>query len=454
MTAPAGARWAGQGGSGLALLPWRVRSLYRSAYPADTNDGLLWGGRGLSAGTTAGVDLTVGPLVIAVSPEVVWSQNRAFALPETKPGWSPWADPWSTPGADHYLRAGVGADGRVGPGDSFVELNAASLRAGVSTERLWWGPARRYALLFSGTAQGFPHAFLETSRPLSLGPGAISAGAFVGRLEESSWFDADESNDRRRISAGRMAWEVGFVPGLELAAFAVRHEPWERGSGTGEATHLGTVAARMALPDEGIEVYAEVGRGDLFVNGTAGVSDRRYAQVYMMGFSRADTTAGGTAWRLWGELVKQAMELPQPRSGTPDSAYVGPPVPQGHTHGGQFLGTWTGPGSNAQAMGLDFPGLRGAWGVFAERVRRDDDTYYRVHHRDYGFRGHDLEWTLGARGTRDVGLGAAGILRAHLESGVSRRKNRSFVGLDGGRNWSFVREWNARADLVLTWYPR
>lgn len=444
---------AGGGPGRFSLAPAPVESVasYRSAYPEDRNDGLLWEGRGASASLSAGVVSRLGPLTVAVSPEVAWSRNRAFVLPDSTPvGWSPYADPWGAPGLDAYLRPGADPLWAVGPGDSYVELGAGPVRAGLSTERIWWGPARRYALLFSGTAAGFPHVYAETASPVALGSGGVSLHALAGRLDESEWFDADEGNDLRLLTAAQASWRLGFVPGLEVAVSAVRHEPWERDGGSRTS---GTLSFRASFPDAGIEAYGEIGRGDLFVNGQAGASDTRHAQVYALGFTRSDTTASGRPWRVWGELTRQALELPQPASGPPDSAYVGAAALQGHTYRGQLLGAWIGPGSNAQIIGLDLPGERIAWGVFAERVRRDDDTFFRIHYPHYGFRGHDLQWTLAARAARDLTVGRAGTLRAHAEGGVSRRKNRSFVGLDGGLNWTLVREWNVWTDLTLSWYP-
>ena len=210
---------------------------------------------------------------------------------------------------------------------------------------------------------------------------------------------------------------------------------------------------RLFFPDEGIEAYGEVGRGELFTNGIRGVTDAGHAQIYTLGMTRSDISPGGVQWRFWGELTKQALELPQPAASGPALSLRSPTVPHGHTHRGQLLGSWIGPGSNAQIVGLDFPGDEGALGFFAERVRRDDDTYYRVHQQYYGFHAHDLEWTLGARGARQLALGVAGTVQLHLEGGISRRKNRSFVGLDGGRSWTWVREWNRWADLRLMWIP-
>lgn len=463
--------WWRVGAVRVRALPVAWLASSRSGYPSDANNGAHWAGRGLSTSLSAGMEVQWSYLRFAFAPHVGWSGNRSFELPDsTPPGWSSFADPWGVPGLDRYLRPGPNAVAFLDAGDSYLEVDGGYVRGGLSTERFWWGPARRYPLLFSGTGPGFPHAFAETSEPLALGSGDVTLRLVGGHLRESGWFDADAGNDRRLVAAAQAAWRVGFVPGLEVALSVVRHEPlsggelgvrpWFQlftGDPSGEdperrGSTLATASFRISFPEEGVEAYGEVGRGDLFVNALEGVSETRHAMVYTLGMTRSDTTRSGTPWRFWGEVTKQALELPQP-GGSPQTAYrSGSSLPHGHTHRGQLLGTWIGPGSNAQTVGLDFPGGPVPWGVFAERIRRDDDTYYRVWQANYGFLGHDLEWTLGARGARIFAVAPLGSLRVSLDGGISRRKNRSFIGLDGV-NWTFRREWNRWADLRVMWVP-
>lgn len=190
------------------------------------------------------------------------------------------------------------------------------------------------------------------------------------------------------------------------------------------------------------------------MNPVPGVSDTRLAQIYMLGLSKASLDDRGAGWRFSGEVVRQSMELPQP-DGQPTPLPAG--RRQGHTHDGALLGAWIGPGSNAQYIAIDRLDPARQFGFFAERVRRDDDTYWRVHAPAYGFRGHDVEWTLGARAGGWLDLPAVeaitGPLALSVEGAMSRRKNRNFVRLDGGRTWEFLREWNYWVDLKLTVNP-
>ena len=461
----------------LAPLPLRSVASFRSAYPADRNNGVQWAGRGLSSTLSGGFRVLLGNVVLAAEPEIVWTQNRAFVLPDTTtPGLSGFSYPWGNGRLDRFTRPGSGQNLEFDLGNSFLELGIGSLSVGVSNEALWWGPARRYPLLFSATSGGFPHTYVETSRPLDTKLGAFTGRLLWGRLQESPWWDADPTNNRTLLGAFQLGWRIDFVPGLELAYSVVRHEPLVGGdlnpgqiaqlfTGDPEAEDparrgmpMGTLSVRFGFPDEGFEAYAEVGRGEGFLNPVPAVSDTRHSLVYVLGFARTDTTSSGGRWRVSGELVRQAMELPQPSLPGPDTdptSYAPRRLGHGHTDGGQLLGTWIGPGSNAQFVAMDWLRATHSFGFFAERARRDDDTYFRVHAFDHGFRGHDLEWTLGLRGGATLGFGQPlGSVSLGAEVAISRRKNRDFLGLLHAESRVFLREWNASADVYLAWNPR
>ncbi len=459
---------------GIRPLPWSSVTSFRSGYPIDRNNGAIWAGRGLSAGVTSGAQGRWGPIRLSIQPLIHANENRSFPVPDTAvTGRSSLAYPWAFGDLDWYLRPGGGRQWALDLGDSFVQADMGPLRAGVSAERLWWGPARRYPLLFSGSAQGFPHVYVGTERDAATYLGKFSGEILWGRLGESDWFDADPRNDLRLLSALQIRWIPEFVPGLEVSYSLARHEPLPdrrlqarqlldlvTGDPQGEplgqrGVPMGSVAFRLGLPDDGVEVYAEIGRGEGFLVPDPGVSDTGHSQIFVMGFARTDTTASGGKWRLAGEVVAQALELPQPRRDPAENRPLDPPV-HGHTNRGQLLGAYVGPGSNAQYLAFDRIDPAWTWGFFLERVRRDDDTYFRTLSTNYGFRGHDVEWTIGARagGWSDFSPleRLIGPLAGGAEIGLSRRKNRNFTGLLQG-DWIFLREWNAWADLYLSWDP-
>jgi hypothetical protein len=405
-----------------------------------------------------------------LEPDVVWAQNLFFVLPDTTtPGFSRYAYSWGNGRLDRFMRPGSGSKLAFDPGSSFIEVTAGPFVSGVSTEPLWWGAARRYPLLFSGSSGGFPHLYAETEGFIESPLGGLSTQILWGILSESDWYDSDSTNNQTLLGALQIQWKINFIPGLEVVYSMAHHEPLLNGDLelvqlsqliTGDpqeeevqkkGTPMGTLGFRFALPQAGFEAYAEIGWGDGFLNPLPRVSDTSSHHIYMLGFARTDTTTSGNRWRLSGEIIKQTMGLPQPSEiPSTESHFTPRRVGHGHTHRGQLLGASIGPGSNAQYLALDWLGSKQTLGIFAERTRRDDDTYVRIHAFDYGFRGHDLEWTVGIRAGRSLAIGP-GWLSLGTEVGISRRKNRDFVGLDHGNNRVFLREWNVLADLYLRW---
>src|SRR5690606_33528795 len=120
------------------------------------------------------------------------------------------------------------------------------------------------------------------------------------------------------------------------------------------------------------------------------------------------------------------------------SMYTHSAVRQGHTHRGQILGAAVGPGSDAQTLGFDHIRQRSRAGIFIERTRYDDDTYYRYFSRRYGEARHQVELTIGGNYLHRLGA-------FEVEGGVnwSMRYDRDFMALvvadppkDVQHNWN------------------
>ena len=151
-------------------------------------------------------------------------------------------------------------------------------------------------------------------------------------------------------------------------------------------------------------------------------------------------------WRLRWELLHLGRSDPQSRR-PQASFYTHSRMRQGHTHMGQLLGAAVGPGSNAQFLSIDALSDSRMIGGYLERIRRDDDAYEMRFARDYGFSGHDVELTAGLHGLEEVGP-----VTVQWDAGISRRKNRNFIGLDGV-SFDFLRETNAALNLTAWWAP-
>lgn len=219
----------------IAPLPFEFASTFRSGYPLDRGNGALWSGRGIGFALTGGATTTFSRATIALAPVLTFTQNRTFPLPDqVLPGQPRGAYPWAPAGLDWPLRRGAGPRWDLFLGDSYVDVPFTAVTttasAGISSERLWWGPARRFPLLFGANGPGFVHAYVRTTSPVRTYAGDFTGELLWGRATESDWFDGRVSNDHRLLGAFQIGWSYeDYLPGLELSMSVVRHDPLDGG---------------------------------------------------------------------------------------------------------------------------------------------------------------------------------------------------------------------------------
>ncbi len=178
-----------------------------------------------------------------------------------------------------------------------------------------------------------------------------------------------------------------------------------------------SVVGRWVLPRSGFEVYVEWARGDFNGNFRDFALEPDRSRTYTFGLQKALHSQDGI-FRLRAEFTTLGRSATfQVRSN--GTMYTHSLVRQGYTHRGQMLGAAIGPGGQSQYLGIDRYTEAGRWGVFIERVRFNDDYYFR----NFTDRlSHDVEFTMGATFLRFVGdLDIGGSLE------LSRRLNWNFV---------------------------
>lgn len=453
----------------IRLLPSIVRFHLNSAYPRGGNDGELWQGRGISQRLQAGFAVHAGPVSAAFAPAIAYQQNRAFAFPYADlAGYSRFAYGIRGGSIDWPVRFGGEPFWTFHPGQSYVRVDAYGAAAGVSTANMWWGPARRYPILMSNTAPGFPHFFLGTSRPVDIWIGRLEAEASWGVLHESRYFDADAFNDRRLFAGIVVTLEPRLLPGLYLGASRVEISTippqgigiWEalskpyRGlqenpSGVEPGTAddgLLSAFGRWVFPASGVEVYFEWAREDHWLDLNDLLTEPDHSQAYTLGLQHIQPL-GDRMLRLATEWIHLEGAITSRSYRGLVSFYVHGGVHQGYTERGQLLGAFVGPGSDAQYAEIELGDGTSATGVVLERIRYDTDAYHARWAQNYGFHGHDLELSAGLHHKRtfhDLSVDAALL--------VSRRRNRNFTGLDGS-TWDFLHETNLGLDLQVSWRP-
>ncbi|HYW06060.1 MAG TPA: capsule assembly Wzi family protein [Longimicrobium sp.] len=419
----------------------RARTVYNSGLPFSQNEGTLWAGRGAGAVLTAGARARVGRVTLTLAPEMVAQQNSDFqTVSPAAPAFpvSRWASPFHVAGytADVPLRFGNESSFALTAGQSSLVVDAGPAAVGVATESQWWGPGIRNALVMSTNAPGFTHAFVRTSAPLRTRVGEFEGKWVLGSLGESDYFDERTANDARSLSGVVVAWRPRWEPSLTLGATRVVYAQTKRKSWVPlhaldafartreRADQLFGFFGRWVFAPAGVEVYGEWARQRGLASPSHWLAEEGEPWAYTLGLQWARPTAPGGAFRLQAEasdLEKGAVE----RGNLPvQSYYTSDRVAQGYTHRGRAIGAAIGPGGSSQWGAADYLGARWEMGVFANRIRWENDAFYGTIRPLAS--SHDVSMLLGLR----AGMRARRYtVRAELSS--ARRYNYLFQSGNG-----------------------
>ncbi len=443
------------------LIPAQLRTIVNSAYPIDRANGALRGSKGVSTGVSAGFAVRYGPLTVQAVPFVGYETNSNLQVFDTVfSNRSVFSHPWLGHGIDLPQRFGDEPFGVMDAGESYARVNFGPIGAGVSNEILTWGAARRYPILLGDAAPGFRHFFIGSSSPLDVWIGHLDLQFFSAALRESKYFNQDSSDDGRRLSGIVAGFSPGGVRGLTVGVAGLIQvdedsdqslldllsNPLNFGDNP-EGNGLPSFFFRWAMEEAGFELYAEWARDDGAQDIEDFLLEIDHASAWTAGFHKTTEVSAGMV-RLGFEMTDIKNRDTVVHGRVDLNFFTHNAVSQGHTHEGQLLGAWTGPGSDAQFLEIDLFRERTRWGVFTERVRRADATFEDRVAFDYGFRGHDVEFVGGVRASA-----AMGTWLVDAAASLSHRKNRSFIGLDG-ENFDFLRENNFFLDVTLSWWPR
>jgi len=451
-----------------------IDATWNSQIPFSIDDGSLWAGRGVSSRLTAGLRANLGPLRVLLAPELMHSENRAFpVLPSGIPGRSDYAALYHDGPVSIDLPSRFGADPftvtDLGQSALWASIGAADV--GAATENQWWGPGIQNGLVMSDNAPGIPHAFVRTNRPLHTEVGDFEAKLIAGGLTESLYFDHDASNDRRSISGAVATFAPAVEPTLSVGAARVVYGPapqagdvashaldalfrWSTtrpdSTHTGAATfdQLFSLFARWVFPENGFEVYGEWARMLPPSSLRQLLVDPQYTRGYTVGIQAAGHVQRDALLRVQAE-ASFLDQTPSTVEADTLTFYTSRDVPQGYTQRGQVIGAAIGPGGSSQFLAVDY--MPRAWdvGIFAQRIRWDEDVYY-TQATGFAYFSHDVTALAGIRGTLRA-LGA----ELHGEYSVAARVNFLFQNAQGGfgperandfRNAS-LRLWFSRSSL-------
>lgn len=417
--------------------------------PFGLNSGGLWAGRGISARLSGGFQFDFSRFHALVIPEITRSANLGFPLiGDTTGVRSAYALPFyaGPRSIDLPERFGDRPLTRIAPGQSAAWMTAGAVDVGASTENQWWGPAVQNALVMSNNAEGIPSVFVRAHEPVTTRIGAFDAKAIFGELTESLYFDDNASNDRRSISGMVATYSPSAAPNLTVGLTRVvyaAHPPgssltshaldaltrWStvRGDSTSNrgVDQLYSMFGRWVFPASGVEIYGEWARILPPVSLRDWLVAPQYTLGYTVGMQLARPLTHGTTVRFQTEVTNLEQTSPT-LAGDTLTVYTSRAVAQGYTQRGKTIGAAIGPGGSSQMAGLDF--MRSRWdaGLFAERIRSNDDVYY-LQPTGFSFFSQDVTVLGGLRGTFRHGRS-----ELHAEFSWQQRLNFLFQNLRGG----------------------
>lgn len=372
-------------GRGISVGPVGANAAVNSGFPYGGNDGAVWAGRGLTVSANASLTARLGPLLLTLAPVAFISTNAAFPLLDNgESGSLAFNDGLFPTTVDRPQRFGDGAYGRGDVGGSEIRLDTRLVTVGFGTAPMSWGPAMEYPFLVGTNAAGFPHAFLGTGGPVSIGVGMLHARAIWGKLSQSSFspvtgadrYVSPTEPGRTRLMAGMMfIFAPRLIPNLEFGLGRFVHipypisgidgsflrRPWPRflkknvygPAETREVDNendLASVFARWTFPGAGFELYGEHGHDDWYHDLRDLVQEPEHNRSYMLGAQKVFTRSPTRMSALRAELINhQKPPLGRDRPGQ-GIIYTHTSLRQGHTQRGQLIGSSAGVGAAAGSV--------------------------------------------------------------------------------------------------------
>jgi len=375
---------------------------YNSHAPLGQNDSLLWQGRGLNTYFSSGIRFSSYGFEATFKPEFSFSQNLAFdTVPSAynSEGYAGRADRYG-----YYGVSSIDAPQRFGDdpfwdwswGDSELRYSWRKLTLGFGTQHIWLGPSRVNPLLLSNNAQPYPKLDVglkpTTIEPYGYNLGVIEVRAFWGKLDESSYFDLDSSNDSNLLTGFTLSYSPPFLQKLTIGFHRVMLSKWEDRSassiltlawpfmdndaGFDEQDQRASLTIDYLIESAGFEMYLEWAKNDYSSNLESLLRYPFHAHAFTVG-ARKSLRLGDNGLR--GELAVEVTSIEMSQDfqfSWPSTFYAHHIITQGHTNGGQWLGAGIGTGGNSQFLSFTVYHPSGFHRFFAQRVNPDNDYLY------------------------------------------------------------------------------
>ena len=370
-------------------LPFQHLTQFNATRPLAYADGALIPARGWQFYYTMGAELRSKHFLLRINPEYSWAFNANFQgypsdhYPIVWKYYYNWLNRIDQPemfSAQPYYK--------IRPGQSRAQVMIKGLALGVSTENRWWGPGRFNALTLTNNAPGFFHYTFHTDKPLRTPVGTWEWQViWGGRLANSNELPPDfnrtydnrrlyvpKENSSRRFSGAVISWQPRWTKGLFIGVDMARIDYAEKRSL--RPAKMGSLFARLTLPQERAELYFQYGRSDKFASPINILQDT-IPRGYLAGMRKLFPIKASTASFLQFGIEITQLQVPNPSLiRQARSWYTDDLIRHGFTNQGQVLGAPIGPGSNAQRLDISWVKNKARVGIELERWLHNADFYY------------------------------------------------------------------------------
>ena len=393
------------------LTPISILSQHNSDLTFGINDGAMIPNKGWQTLYRLGFFAPFGKFSVQIQPEFIIAQNQEFiGMPLDAPAVVYFYYEYLNR-IDMPEQMGERPYKKFLPGQSSIRFNPGDFSIGISTENLWWGPARRSSLLLSNNAPGFTHLTLNTRKPIKTPIGHFESQVIAGLLNSTvyamphqdmlwqrspAYVPKRESSDRY-LSGLILTYQPKWVPGLSIGYASTNHMyqadmdelkdylPIFNGEKKNANVFNPKREQRQQFSSGFFRWLSQEGHFEFYGEyGTNGNSRRLKDFLITPERNRGFTFGFSNLFNL--EKPEQYIQLSAEMTQTGQTIregirnletwYIHDHVRHGYTHQGQVLGMGYGPAANVNWMEVAWVKNFNRIGFQFERIVYNNDFYY------------------------------------------------------------------------------
>ena len=401
-------------GKGLfRVMPAIIRSQYNSKLAFGANDGPMIPNAGIQAILSGGIYYEYGNWSIQFQPELLVAQNKDYeGFPSEHDGstikeYYEWLNFMDIP-----ERFGRHSYSQLLSGQSSIRYNAGAVSLGISTENIWWGPARRNALIMSNHAPGFLHGTINTQKPIKSIIGSFEGQLIAGKLQNSGHspphsdyvyrqhplYVPKRDKDWRYLAGLVITYQPKWVPGFSIGYSSVSqvyHNDMHTfadylpvfNGGKGSQSIIDPAVKKRNQLSSGFfrwmdsrghfEFYGEYGSNGNSRAFSDFIANPDLTRAFTFGFTHLLSLPKPDQYLQLGGEITQIGQTVRETIFDKNSWYTHPHVRHGYTHHGQVVGAGIGPGSNVIFVEAAWVKEFNRVGLQIERIANNNDFYYK-----------------------------------------------------------------------------